>query len=192
MLYKIDGTAGDMGRIVWRMDPKQDRQMRSRGAALWGNFVITGAGGFGNSPRIIATNKQTGKVVWETTSSDTPDVTFTAAPLAIKDKIIVGAANGDTGVRDWIGGLDAATGKRLWLKYTIPAPGEPGSETWKGNTNAWRTGGAAVWVTGTYDPATNQTFWGTGNPVPMLIRSTGPATTSTPIVRSPRIPIPER
>jgi alcohol dehydrogenase (cytochrome c) len=168
VLYKIDVRSGDVGRVVWRMDPKQDRQMRSRGAALWGNLVITGAGGFGNSPRIIATDKETGKVVWETSFQDTPDVTFTAAPLAIKDKIIVGAANGDQGVRDWIAGLDAATGKRLWLKYTIPAPGEPGSETWKGDTNAWRTGGAAVWVTGTYDPATNQTMWGTGNPVPMF------------------------
>ena len=95
VLYKIDATSGDAGRIVWRMDPKQDRQMRSRGAALSGNLVITGAGGFGNSPRIIATDKETGKVVWETSFSDTPDVTFTAAPLAIKDKIIVGAANGD-------------------------------------------------------------------------------------------------
>ena len=103
VLYKIDATSGDAGRIVWRMDPKQDRQMRSRGAALSGNLVITGAGGFGNSPRIIATDKETGKVVWETSFSDTPDVTFTAAPLAIKDKIIVGAANGDQGVRDWIG-----------------------------------------------------------------------------------------
>jgi alcohol dehydrogenase (cytochrome c) len=168
VLYKIDARSGDLGRIMWRMEPKQDRQMRSRGAALWGNLVITGAGGFGNSPRIIATDKETGKVVWETSFSDTPDVTFTAAPLAIKDKIIVGAANGDQGVRDWIAGLDAATGKRLWRKYTIPAPGEPGSETWKGNTDAWRTGGAAVWVTGTYDPATNQTLWGTGNPVPMF------------------------
>ena len=93
-----------------------------------------------------------------------PDVTFTAAPLAIKDKIIIGAANGDQGVRDWIGALDAKTGKRLWRKFTIPAPGEPGSETWKGNNNAWQTGGGAVWVTGTYDPATNQTIWGTGNP----------------------------
>ena len=168
VLYKIDVRSGDAGRIVWRMDPKQDRQMRSRGAALWGNLVITGAGGFGNSPRIIATNKETGTVVWESSFSDTPNVTFTAAPLAIKDKIIVGAANGDQGVRDWIGGLDAATGKRLWLKYTVPAPGEPGSDTWKGNTNAWQTGGGAVWVTGTYDPATNQTYWGTGNPVPMF------------------------
>jgi alcohol dehydrogenase (cytochrome c) len=168
VLYKIDARSGDSGRIVWRMDPKQDRLMRSRGAALTGNLVITGAGGFGNSPRIIATDKETGQVVWESSFSDTPDVTFTAAPLAIKDKVIVGAANGDTGVRDWIAGLDAKTGKRLWLKYTIPAPGEPGSETWKGNTNAWRTGGAAVWVTGTYDPTTNQTLWGTGNPVPMF------------------------
>src|ERR1700722_14163662 len=166
VLYKIDVTAGDVGRIVWRMDPKQERQMRNRGAALWGNLVITGAGI--SPPRIIATDKETGKVVWETTFTDTPDVTFTAAPLAIKDKIIVGAANGDTGVRDWIAGLDAATGKRLWQQFIIPAPGEPGSETWKGNTNAWRTGGGAVWVTGTYDPATNQTLWGTGNPVPMF------------------------
>jgi alcohol dehydrogenase (cytochrome c) len=168
VLYKIDVRSGDVGRIVWRMDPKQDRQMRSRGAALWGSLVITGAGGFGNAPRVLATDKETGKVAWESSFQDTPDVTFTAAPLAIKDKIIVGAANGDTGVRDWIAGLDAATGKRLWRQFIIPAPGEPGSETWKDKNNAWQTGGGAVWVTGTYDPDSNQTIWGTGNPVPMF------------------------
>jgi alcohol dehydrogenase (cytochrome c) len=166
VLYKIDARSGDRGSIVWRMDPKQDRQMRTRGAAPSGNLVISGAGGFGNSLRIIATDKETGKVVWETSFSDTPDVTFTAAPLAIKDKIIVGAANGDQGVRDWIAGLDATTGKRMWRQFTIPAPGEPGSKTWKGNNNAWQTGGGAVWVTGTYDPDTNQT--GARNPVPMF------------------------
>jgi alcohol dehydrogenase (cytochrome c) len=166
VLYKIDATSGDVGRIVWRMDPKQERQLRNRGAALWGNLVITGAGI--SPPRIIATNKETGKVVWETSFPDTPDVTFTSAALPIKDKLIIGAANGDQGVRDWIGALDAATGKLVWRKFTVPAPGEPGSETWKGNTNAWQTGGGAVWVTGTYDPATNQTIWGTGNPVPMF------------------------
>jgi alcohol dehydrogenase (cytochrome c) len=166
VLYKIDATAGDVGRIVWRMDPKQERQLRNRGAALWGNLVITGAGI--NPPRIIATNKETGKVVWETSFPDTPDVTFTSAALPIKDKLIIGGANGDQGVRDWIGALDAATGKLVWRKFTVPAPGEPGSETWKGGTNAWQTGGGAVWVTGTYDPATNQTLWGTGNPVPMF------------------------
>ncbi len=165
VLYKIDGTSGDVGRIVWRMDPKQDRQQRNRGAALWGNLVITGAG---IAPRIVATNKETGKVVWETSFPDTPDVTFTSAALPIRDKIIIGAANGDQGVRDWIGALDAATGKLIWRKFTIPGPGEPGSETWKGNANAWQTGGGAVWVTGTYDPDTNQTIWGTGNPVPMF------------------------
>jgi alcohol dehydrogenase (cytochrome c) len=166
VLYKIDVRSGDLGRIVWRMDPKQERQLRNRGAALWGNLVITGAG---ISPaRIIATDKDTGKVVWETAFPDTPDVTFTSAPLAIKDKIIIGAANGDQGVRDWMAGLDAKTGKLLWRKFTIPGPGEPGHETWKGNNNAWQTGGGAIWVTGTYDPTTNQTIWGTGNPVPMF------------------------
>ena len=69
VLYKIDGTSGDVGRIVWRMDPKQDRQQRNRGAALWGNLVITGAG---IAPRIVATNKETGKVVWESSFPDTP------------------------------------------------------------------------------------------------------------------------
>src|SRR3984957_18239024 len=151
VLYKIDGSSGDVGRTVWRMDPKQQLQQRNRGAALWGNLVITCADI--DPPRIIATDKESGKVVWETTFPDTPDVTFTAAPLAIKDKIIIGAANGDRGVRDWIGALDAATGKLVWRKFTIPAPGEPGSETWKGNTNAWQTGGGAVWVTRTYGPA---------------------------------------
>jgi alcohol dehydrogenase (cytochrome c) len=80
------------------------------------------------------------------------------SPLPIKDKIVIGASGGDTGVHDWIAGLDAATGKLLWRKYTIPAPGEPGSETWKDKNNSWQTGGGAVWVTGTYDPDTNQTL----------------------------------
>src|SRR6516162_8073345 len=165
VLYKIDGTSGDSGRIVWRMDPKQEQQRQSRGAALWGNFVITAA----NSPgRVIATDKETGKVAWETTFPDIASVVITTAPLAIKDKIIVGAANSGAGIRDWIAALDAATGRRLWLRYTVPAPGESGSETWKDKNNAWQTGGAAVWVTGTYDPETNQTIWGTGNPVPMF------------------------
>src|SRR6267143_852133 len=80
-------------------------------------------------PRIVATNKDTGRIVWETGFPDTPEVNMTSAPLPIRDKIIVGAAGGDNGVRDWIAGLDAASGKLLWRTYTIPAPGEPGSET---------------------------------------------------------------
>jgi alcohol dehydrogenase (cytochrome c) len=166
VLYKIDGTSGAAGRIVWRMVPKQEKQGTNRGAALWGNLVISPA----NWPaRLIATDKESGKVVWETNMVfGQAETRITAAPLALKDKIIVGASGGDSGVRDWIAGLDAATGRVLWRKFTIPAPGEPGSETWKGANNAWQTGGGAVWVTGTYDPNTNQTIWGTGNPVPMF------------------------
>ena len=165
-LYKIDGTSGTAGQIVWRMEPKQEKQGTNRGAAFWGNLVISPA----NWPaRVIATDKETGKVVWETNLVfGQAETRITAAPLALKDKIIVGASGGDSGVRDWIAGLDAATGRLLWRKFTIPAPGEPGSETWKDANNAWQTGGAAVWVTGTYDPETNQTIWGTGNPVPMF------------------------
>jgi alcohol dehydrogenase (cytochrome c) len=146
------------------MDPKQQKQSRNRGATMWGNLVVTAASG---PPRIIATDKETGRVAWESSFADTPEVELSSSPLAIKDKIIVGAAGGDQGVRDWIAGLDAKSGNRLWQKYVIPAPGELGSETWKDKNNAWRTGGGAMWVTGTYDAATNQTIWGTGNPVPM-------------------------
>jgi alcohol dehydrogenase (cytochrome c) len=165
VLYKIDARSGDVGRIVWRMDPKQEKlDAANRGAALWGSFVITMA----NYPaRMIATDKDNGKVVWETNLADgQAALHFSAAPLAVKDKIVVGAAGGDRGVRDFIVGVDAATGKLLWRKYTIPAPGEPGSETWKDKNNAWQTGGGAMWVTGSYDVANNQVLWGTGNPVP--------------------------
>src|ERR1700757_1816824 len=109
VLYKIDGTSGDVGRIVWRMDPKDERQVVNRGAAFWGNLVISPA----NAPaRIIATDKTSGKVVWETNVAfDVPQLQITGAPLAIKDKIIVGAAGGDRGLRDWIAALDAASGR---------------------------------------------------------------------------------
>ena len=164
VVYKIDARSGDMGRIMWRMDPKEEKQVANRGVALWGNFVISIA----NYPgRIIATDKDSGKVVWETNAEfGQPEVSLRGAPLAIKDKILFGAAGGSGGIRDWLAAVDAATGKIVWRKFTVPAPGEPGSETWKGNGNSWETGGGAVWVTGTYDPETNQTVWGTGNPVP--------------------------
>jgi alcohol dehydrogenase (cytochrome c) len=167
VLYKIDARSGRAGRIVWRMDPGQEKvPLANRGAALWGNLVITVAN---YPPRMIATNKDTGRVAWETNLNDgQTDLQLTAAPLPVKDKIILGAAGGDRGVRDFIVALDGATGKLAWRKYVIPAPGEPGSETWKDKNNAWQTGGGAMWVTGSYDVDTNQVLWGTGNPVPMF------------------------
>jgi alcohol dehydrogenase (cytochrome c) len=166
VVYKVDVRSGDTPRIVWRMDPGQEKlPLSNRGAALWGNLVLSTA----NYPaRVIATNKDSGKVVWETNLHDQPDVQLTAAVLPVKDKIIVGAAGGDRGVRDWIAALDAATGKLVWQKYVVPAPGEPGSETWKDKNNAWQIGGGAMWITGSYDSASNQVIWGTGNPVPMF------------------------
>src|ERR1700730_9861239 len=136
VLYKIDGRSGDVGRIVWRMEPKQEKQANNRGATFWGNLVISPASW---PARIIATDKETGTVVWQTNVTfDQPELRITGAPLAIRDKLIVGASGGDSGVRDWMAGLDAATGNVLWRKFTIPAPGEPGSETWKDRNNAWQ------------------------------------------------------
>jgi alcohol dehydrogenase (cytochrome c) len=180
VVYKIDARSGDMGRIVWRMDPGQEKLLpANRGAALWGNLVVSVA----NYPaRVIASNKETGKVVWETNMGDgQPDLQLTAAPLAIKDKIVIGAAGGDRGTRDFIAALDGATGRMLWRKYTIPAPGEPGSETWKDKNNAWQTGGGAMWVTPTMSPPTRCC----GAPAirrRCTIPTTAPATISTPIV----------
>jgi alcohol dehydrogenase (cytochrome c) len=167
IVYKIDVRSGEAGRIAWRMDPKQEKfPLANRGAALTGNLVVSVAS---YPARVIATDKETGKVAWETNIDDKQvDLQITAAPLAVKDKIIVGASGGDRGVRDFIAGLDAKSGKLEWKKYVVPAPGEPGSETWKDNHNAWQTGGGAMWVTGSYDVATNQVIWGTGNPVPMF------------------------
>jgi alcohol dehydrogenase (cytochrome c) len=162
-VYKIDVRSGTAGRIVWKMDPGQERLDRNRGVALWGNLVISVTSYDG---RVIATDKETGKVVWDKNLRDQPDVELTAAPLALKDSIIIGASGGDRGVRDWIASLDAKTGELIWKKFAVPAPGEPGSETWKDKVNAWQSGGGAFYVTGSYDPATNTTYWGSGNPVP--------------------------
>jgi alcohol dehydrogenase (cytochrome c) len=162
-VYKIDVRSGTQGRILWKMDPGQEKYGRIRGVALWGNLVISTTGKDG---RVIATDKDSGKIVWDKNLSDQPEVELSSAPLALKDDIIVGASGGDQGVRDWIVSLDPKTGNVKWKTFAIPAPGEPGSETWKDKNNAWQTGGGAFYVTGSYDPQTNLTYWGSGNPVP--------------------------
>jgi len=73
---------------------------------------------------------------------------------------------GESGTRGWLAALDVKTGNELWRWYAVPKPGEPGSETWKDKNNAWKTGGGGIWQTGSYDPATRLTIWGTGNPMP--------------------------
>ena len=162
-VYKIDVRSGTHGRTLWKMDPGMEKYGRIRGVALWGNLVISTTGKDG---RVIATDKETGQIVWDKNLHDQPEVELSSAPLALKDDIIVGASGGDQGVRDWIVSLDPRTGDLKWKTFAVPAPGEPGSETWKDKHNAWQTGGGAFYVTGSYDPQTNLTYWGSGNPVP--------------------------
>jgi len=163
VVYKIDVRDGKSGHVVWKMDPGQEKLDRNRGVALWNNLVISVAS---IDARVIATDKDTGKIVWDKNLRDHPEMFLTAAPLALKDEIIIGASGGDRGVRNWIAALDPKTGNMLWRTYSIPGPGEPGHETWKDKNNAWETGGGAFYVTGSYDPQTNLTYWGSGNPVP--------------------------
>jgi alcohol dehydrogenase (cytochrome c) len=166
VVSKIDVRSGMSGPIMWQMNPKQEKPDRNRGVALWNNLVISVTGYEG---RVVATDKETGRVVWDKNLLDRSEVgltELTAAPLALKDTILVASSGGDHGVRSWLASLDPKTGNVLWKTYSIPAPGEAGSETWKDKNNAWQTGGGAFYGTGAYDPATNLTYWGSGNPVP--------------------------
>jgi alcohol dehydrogenase (cytochrome c) len=171
-VYKIDVTSGTHGKIIWKMDPGVDRAwagdvaccgINNRGVALWKDKVISVT----LDGRLIAMKKDTGETVWDRQVAD-PAVgeTMTLAPLVIRDTAIVGASGAEYGVRGWIDATDLNTGKQTWRTYTIPAKGEPGSETWKDGRNAAAHGGGSVWETGTYDPAADTMYWGTGNPGP--------------------------
>jgi alcohol dehydrogenase (cytochrome c) len=115
--------------------------------------------------RLIAVNAKTGKEVWNIEVGDYKvQESQTAAPLVVKDKIITGIAGGEHGIRGFIAAYDIETGKQLWKFFTVPAPSEPNGNTWSGDS--YLHGGAPIWVTGSYDPETNLTYWGTGNPGP--------------------------
>ena len=169
-IYKIDARDPNRGQFVWVTDPgvkHQGNTSRTRGVALWEDLVIA------NLPdgRVIGVNRDTGEIVWDKMMATTNEFgtreSFDTAPIAIEDKVLVANGAGDAGTRGWVAALDARTGKELWRWYVIPKPGDPGSETWKDKNNAWKTGGGGIWQTGSYDPETRLTIWGTGNPVPM-------------------------
>jgi alcohol dehydrogenase (cytochrome c) len=116
---------------------------------------------------IIALDAETGKKVWDQTYGDVrAGESATVAPLIVKDMVIVGSSGGEFGSRGHTDAFKLETGERVWRCYMIPKPGEPGSETWPENSDAWQRGGANCWVTPTYDPDLNLLYYGTGNPCP--------------------------
>ena len=114
---------------------------------------------------LVALDARTGNVLFDVEIDDhTKSYTATVAPLIVKDKVIVGIAGAEYGIRGFIDAFDANTGKKAWRFWTVPEPGQPGGNTWSGD--AWRRGGGSTWVTGAYDPTLNLVYWGTGNPSP--------------------------
>jgi alcohol dehydrogenase (cytochrome c) len=170
----VAGSPGDVaafdarsGLPIWRFHRKQDiKNPYQINPFNKGLAVLDGRVFFGTlDNNLIALDAHNGRELWEKRINDTMDgFTITGAPLALKDKIIVGLSGGEMGVRGYLEAYDPATGKMLWRFYTVPGPGEPGNKTWSGDS--WKYGGALTWLTGSYDAETNSLIWGTGNPGP--------------------------
>lgn len=155
------------GRVYWTFPYAPAADARTccgrvnRGLAILGDTLFMGT----IDAHLIALDAKSGKVIWNRVLAKSGEgYSITHAPLIVKDKVIVGTAGGDIGVSAFIAAYDAKTGNEAWRFYTTPKPGEPGNETWSGDS--WKHPGAAIWNTGSYDPETNLTFWGTGNPAP--------------------------
>src|SRR5438132_4985043 len=133
----------------------------NRGLAMLGDTLFMGT----LDAHIVAIDAKSGKPIWKTkVAENAQGYALPVSPLVVKDKVIVGVAGGEYGIRGFIAAFDAQTGKEVWKFHIIPEPGEPGHDTWPGDS--WMHGGGSVWVTGSYDPALNLTYWGTGNPGP--------------------------
>jgi alcohol dehydrogenase (cytochrome c) len=155
------------GLQIWRFHRRQDvKNPYQINPFNKGVAVLDGRVFFGTlDNKLIALDAHNGRELWEETINDTMSgYTITGAPLALKDKLIVGMSGGEMGVRGYLEAYDPATGKKLWRFYTVPAPGEPGGDTWAGDS--WKYGGGPTWLTGSYDPQTNSLIWGVGNPGP--------------------------
>ncbi len=170
----VNGTTGD---IIWKYErelpgdvfPKLCCDVVNRGVAVYKNKVYLAT----LDAHVVALDNQTGNVVWDKKIGDyTYAETFTIMPLAVNNKIVFGTAGAEYGVRGWVAAIDADTGAPAWKTYSIPGPGEPGNETWGGDS--WKYGGGSAWITGSYDKETNQLFWPIGNPGPDFDRHVRP------------------
>jgi len=174
--YKVDVTSGDKGDVVWLMDPATDKAfaadvaccgVNNRGVVLWKDQVISTT----LDNRVIAIDKETGEITWETAIGDAAIAeTVTLAPLIMNDIAVVGVAGAEYGVRGHLDGVNLNTGEHIWRTYTAGGndrdPNEIAKSTWLDDYDSWDTGGGSIWQTGTYDPEINLMFWGTGNPGP--------------------------
>ncbi len=149
------------GRLIWRYDEAQaKRKGVNRGAAIYGDSVYFTT----TDNYLVSLDRQTGSLLFSNRFADAETgTTSTSAPLIVKDKVLVGSAGGDTGMRGFIAALDPKTGAEIWRTWTVPAKGEPGAETWS-DLHEWA--GAGTWLSGTFDPDSNTLFWTTGNPWP--------------------------
>ena len=155
------------GREIWRYRRELPSNLTAccglvnRGFAMLGDKLFLAT----LDAHLVALDRRTGRVVWDAETEDHAiGYAATIAPIVAKNKVITAVAGGEYGIRGFIDAYDAQTGKRAWRFYTIPAKGEPGNDTWAGDS--WKTGGAGVWVTGAYDPELNLLYYGTGNPGP--------------------------
>ena len=162
----IDASTGN---LLWRYRRQLPAgsilpHQTSRGVALYGDKVFFAAG----DATLVAIDAKTGKEAWATSVADNKTGYYmTLAPLVAGGTVMVGASGGELGIRGFVAAFQTDTGEELWRTYTVPAPGEPGSETWpKGEQ--WKNGGGSVWVTGNYDPVTNLAYWGVGNGGPWM------------------------
>jgi alcohol dehydrogenase (cytochrome c) len=180
VLYAINGKwtfAIDVetGRQIWRtpveLEPGGTRAAITRGAATIYNgklFRVT------MDNHLLALDMKTGKKLWDQKYAEAKEGYYsTAAPIVANGVLISGMAGGESTTRGFLDGWDPDTGKKLWRRYTIPAPGEPGSETWPKNSDAWKYGGGPTWRSGSYDPQLDLVYWGVGNAEPYDPRPRG-------------------
>jgi alcohol dehydrogenase (cytochrome c) len=168
--WKLD-VREEKAKVVWKFDAKVEGGGNSpHSVALLGNNVYLNTGKDSPNPRLVALDKDSGQVVFDVPTT-TPDVVpnqgHSAAPLAVKDKILIGSSNRGENGRGYVAAYDAKTGKFLWRFLVVPNPGQPGSESWA-DPRTIPTGGGGIWTEPSFDPATNLAYYGTANPVHMF------------------------